>query len=202
MRREISVRMEDVTSKRGREGMTYVLLGENDEGHWVHVLEAPPGYESEAHFHDYDQFQVVIKGSIDMAGEVLTPGSVHYTDAKTPYGPFKAGPGGLHHDGDPARRTEEGPADPGPYRHRQGQGRTEAPVAGGVTRSRTSRADHRWERVPHLLGRCRALDGAQRPGERRSKAGDRASMSRRRSRTWTGRPSGSSTLRSAIPRPT
>ncbi len=95
MRREISVRMEDVTSKRGREGMTYVLLGENDEGHWVHVLEAPPGYESEAHFHDYDQFQVVIKGSIDMAGEVLTPGSVHYTDAKTPYGPFKAGPEGF-----------------------------------------------------------------------------------------------------------
>jgi hypothetical protein len=30
-----------------------------------------------------------------MAGEVLTPGSVHYTDAKTPYGPFKAGPEGL-----------------------------------------------------------------------------------------------------------
>ena len=30
-----------------------------------------------------------------MAGEILTPGSVHYTDAKTPYGPFKAGPEGL-----------------------------------------------------------------------------------------------------------
>jgi len=30
-----------------------------------------------------------------MAGEVLTPGSVHFTDAKTPYGPFQAGPEGL-----------------------------------------------------------------------------------------------------------
>jgi hypothetical protein len=95
MRREISVRMEDVEGGQGREGLTYVLMGKNDEGHWVHVLEVPAGYTSEAHFHDYDQFQVVIKGSVDMAGEVLTPGSVHYTDAKTPYGPFTAGPDGL-----------------------------------------------------------------------------------------------------------
>src|SRR5262249_11030342 len=95
MRRELSVRMEDVTPTRGREGLTYVLLGQHGEGHWVHVLELPPGYESEAHFHDYDQFQIIIKGTCDMAGEVLSPGSVHYTDAKTPYGPFKAGPEGL-----------------------------------------------------------------------------------------------------------
>jgi hypothetical protein len=95
MRREISVRMEDVTGTQGREGLTYVLLGQHDEGHWVHVLKVPPGYSSEAHFHDYDQFQVVIEGSVDMAGEILTPGSVHYTDARTPYGPFRAGPEGL-----------------------------------------------------------------------------------------------------------
>jgi hypothetical protein len=95
MRREISVRMDDVTPTQGREGLTYVLMGKQDEGHWVHVLEVPPGYYSEAHFHDYDQFQVVIAGSVDMAGEVLTPGSVHYTDARTPYGPFRAGPEGL-----------------------------------------------------------------------------------------------------------
>jgi hypothetical protein len=95
MRREISVRLEDVTPSAGREGLTYVLLGKRDEGHWVHVLRVPPGYYSEAHFHDYDQFQVVIDGSVDMAGEMLTPGSVHYTDARTPYGPFRAGPDGL-----------------------------------------------------------------------------------------------------------
>jgi hypothetical protein len=95
MRREISVRMDDVEGKMGREGLTYVMMGQHDEGHWVHVLEVPAGYYSEAHFHDYDQFQVVIKGSVDMAGEVLTPGSVHYTDAHTPYGPFTAGPDGL-----------------------------------------------------------------------------------------------------------
>jgi hypothetical protein len=95
MRREISVRMADVTPSQGREGLTYVLMGKQDEGHWVHVLQVPPGYSSEAHFHDYDQFQVVIEGSVDMAGEILTPGSVHYTDARTPYGPFRAGPDGL-----------------------------------------------------------------------------------------------------------
>jgi hypothetical protein len=95
MRREISVRMEDVKPSQGREGLTYVLMGKQNEGHWVHVLRVPPGYYSEAHFHDYDQFQVVIEGSVDMAGEILTPGSVHYTDARTPYGPFRAGPDGL-----------------------------------------------------------------------------------------------------------
>jgi hypothetical protein len=95
MRREISVRLQDVTPSEGKEGRTYVLMGQQDEGHWVHVLKVPPGYTSEAHFHDYDQFQVVIEGSVDMAGEILIPGSVHYTDAKTPYGPFRAGPDGL-----------------------------------------------------------------------------------------------------------
>jgi uncharacterized RmlC-like cupin family protein len=94
MRREISVRMTDVQPRQGR-GLTYVLMGEQDEGHWVHVLECPPGYHSEAHFHDHDQFQVVVSGTVDMAGEILGPGSVHYTDAGTPYGPFTAGPDGL-----------------------------------------------------------------------------------------------------------
>ncbi|KIF69840.1 hypothetical protein HY68_16650 [Streptomyces sp. AcH 505] len=95
MRREISVRMQDVEPTRGREGLTYVLMGLKGEGHWVHVLDVPAGYQSEAHFHDYDQFQVVIAGTVDMAGEILTPGSVHFTDARTPYGPFTAGPEGL-----------------------------------------------------------------------------------------------------------
>ena len=96
MRRELSVRMEDVTPREGREGgVNYVLIGEHDEGHWVNVVRFPAGYESEAHYHDHDQFQVVIKGTVNMAGEVLTPGSVHYTDANTPYGPFKVGPDGL-----------------------------------------------------------------------------------------------------------
>lgn len=95
MRREISVRMQDVEPTRGREGLTYVLMGLKGEGHWVHVLDVPAGYRSEAHFHDYDQFQVVIAGTVDMAGELLTPGSVHFTDARTPYGPFTAGPEGL-----------------------------------------------------------------------------------------------------------
>jgi uncharacterized RmlC-like cupin family protein len=94
MRREITARMADVEPKQGR-GATYVLMGEHDEGHWVHVLKVPAGYTSEAHFHDHDQFQVVVAGSVDMAGEILGPGDVHYTDAGTPYGPFTAGPDGL-----------------------------------------------------------------------------------------------------------
>jgi hypothetical protein len=95
MRREISIRPEDVEPDSGTRGVTRVLMGRNGEGQWVHLLTVPAGYTSEAHFHEADQFQVVVAGSMDMAGEVLTPGSVHYTDARTPYGPFTAGPDGL-----------------------------------------------------------------------------------------------------------
>jgi uncharacterized RmlC-like cupin family protein len=94
-RKELSICIDDVEANSGREGLNYVLMSGGDDGNWVHVLEVPPGYTSEAHYHDYAQFQVVIKGTVDMAGHVLTPGSLHYTDAGTPYGPFTAGPEGL-----------------------------------------------------------------------------------------------------------
>ena len=52
-------------------------------------MKMPPGATSDAHYHPVDQFQVVIEGSAVMAGEeLMTPGTVHYTDKNTPYGPF------------------------------------------------------------------------------------------------------------------
>jgi hypothetical protein len=95
-KREISVGPDDVAPTTTREGgLRYVLIGNQQEGQWVHLLRLPPGYYAEAHYHDCDQFQIVIEGSVEMAGEVLGPGSVHYTDAHTPYGPFRAGAQGL-----------------------------------------------------------------------------------------------------------
>lgn len=47
------------------------------------------------HFHVVDQFQVVVRGSGRLGRHELLPGSVHYADQCTPYGPLSAGPAGL-----------------------------------------------------------------------------------------------------------
>ena len=99
MGREITARIQDVEPKPSKQregGKTYNLIGEHDEGMWVHVMVMPRGATSEAHYHEVDQYQIVIEGSAVMAGhEEMLPGTVHYTDANTPYGPFTAGADGL-----------------------------------------------------------------------------------------------------------
>jgi hypothetical protein len=49
------------------------------------------------HFHEVDQFQVVIDGSGQFGGDDALPGLIHYTDAYTAYGPIRTNPaaGGL-----------------------------------------------------------------------------------------------------------
>jgi len=56
----------------------------------------PCTYFSEAHYHENDQFQVVISGRLRMGRHELTPYCVHFSRAYTPYGPLVAdadGPG-------------------------------------------------------------------------------------------------------------
>lgn len=48
------------------------------------------------HYHEVDQYQVVVGGSGVIAPhDVLTPGIIHYTDSYTPYGPIHAGEDGI-----------------------------------------------------------------------------------------------------------
>lgn len=47
------------------------------------------------HFHEVDQYQVVIGGSGSLGKHELPIGAVHYTDRYTPYGPIRAGEEGL-----------------------------------------------------------------------------------------------------------
>lgn len=47
------------------------------------------------HFHPVDQFQVVVSGGGRIGKHPLHPGSLHYADADTPYGPIVAGPDGI-----------------------------------------------------------------------------------------------------------
>jgi rubredoxin len=48
----------------------------------------PGKYFSQAHFHQNDQFQVVVDGEFKIGRHQLTPYCVHFTRAYTPYGPL------------------------------------------------------------------------------------------------------------------
>lgn len=96
MGREFLVSPEGIEPVRNASGTSVrYLMGENNEGQWVHLVECAPGQIIEAHSHDVDQFQIVISGSASYAGIPTTPGTVHFAEKNTPYGPIVAGPDGL-----------------------------------------------------------------------------------------------------------
>jgi hypothetical protein len=67
-----------------------------DRGHTVHMGEVlNPGGVIPAHFHDEHQFQLIASGSGRLGKAPVAPGTFHYVDAYTPYGPIEAGPDGL-----------------------------------------------------------------------------------------------------------
>ncbi|NPC96686.1 hypothetical protein [Nocardioides sp. zg-DK7169] len=82
----------------GPDGAGYVMsdyLGAHtakEPGEQAYLVEqlAP---ELRAHFHEVDQFQVVLAGGGSIGREDAAPGVVHYTDAYTSYGPIRSEPG-------------------------------------------------------------------------------------------------------------
>ncbi len=54
-----------------------------------------PGSELFAHFHDVDQFQVVVLGDGRFGSMAVAPITVQYADAYAPYGPIVAGEAGI-----------------------------------------------------------------------------------------------------------
>jgi hypothetical protein len=60
------------------------------------VVRLPPDHEGlPVHFHPVDQFQVFISGSGTFGRHEVACGLLHYSDALTPYGPLRLGPGGA-----------------------------------------------------------------------------------------------------------
>lgn len=57
------------------------------------LVEGTPGRVIKPHFHDYDQYQVVVSGDGFMGKHPLTVNAVHYSRAHTPYGPILFGEG-------------------------------------------------------------------------------------------------------------
>jgi hypothetical protein len=54
-----------------------------------------PNFKLNVHFHRVDQFQWFIGGGCCLGAHNVTPGTVHYADRYTPYGPLSAGAEGA-----------------------------------------------------------------------------------------------------------
>lgn len=102
--------MRTGTIEKAREGRRHHVLP-NGTGYWRNgLITSPPGEPVspqaflveqdpntiiEPHFHQENEFQVVVEGSGFLGRHVVEPVRVHYAGAHTGYGPITAGPKGL-----------------------------------------------------------------------------------------------------------
>ena len=63
----------------------------------AYLVEQPPGSVVQSHYHQADQFQVVVAGGGTLGRHPIAPLSVHYANAFNAYGPIAAGPEGVHY---------------------------------------------------------------------------------------------------------
>jgi hypothetical protein len=61
------------------------------------LVEQPAGSVVQTHFHESNQFQIVVAGGGMLGKHALRPIAVHYTNAYSSYGPIAAGEEGLHY---------------------------------------------------------------------------------------------------------
>lgn len=93
------------------------------------LVEQDPGTVIESHFHEEDEFQIVVAGSGSLGRHPVEPIRVHYAGAHTGYGPITSGREGLSYFTlrtrmDPGARFLPGARDKmrkGPRRHLLGQ---------------------------------------------------------------------------------
>ena len=85
--------------RKGGIGRRHNFFGERgtiDSNPQGFMVERPyPNALINPHFHDVDQFQVVVDGSGTIGKRPVKPIAFHYADAYTPYGPIKGDEGGL-----------------------------------------------------------------------------------------------------------
>ena len=72
------------------------------------LVENTPHRVLRTHYHDVDQFQVIMQGSGTLGKHEVHPYSVHFARAHTPYGPITAGASGIAWLTIRARRDAQG----------------------------------------------------------------------------------------------
>ncbi len=76
----------------------FILSAENDRpSPQAFLIEQDPGTEILPHYHQQDQFQVVVGGEGTLGRHRVAPVSVHYAGRYTGYGPIRAGAKGVHY---------------------------------------------------------------------------------------------------------
>lgn len=100
------------------------------------LVEQDPDALVGAHFHQSDQFQVMVRGGGRLGTHDTGPVAVHFAGAFTAYGPIRAGAEGLHYftlrnGWDPGARYMPGARTdlPRPRRHREAIGKLNASAA-------------------------------------------------------------------------
>lgn len=61
------------------------------------LVEQPAGSVVASHFHEANQFQLIVAGSGSLGAHALRPVAVHYSNAFSAYGPITAGEAGLQY---------------------------------------------------------------------------------------------------------
>jgi hypothetical protein len=78
-------------SKEGASATDFIgRRAETSDHPLAFLVNGPPAYVIPPHFHEIDQYQIFVGGSATLGRHAVAPGSVHYADAYTPYGPITA----------------------------------------------------------------------------------------------------------------
>ena len=83
---------QKLTNPRSRPGAAHTdfikLSADTPDSPSAYLIEQAPGRLSSAHYHAIDQFQIVTEGKGKFGRREVTPYSVHFVRAYTPYGPL------------------------------------------------------------------------------------------------------------------
>jgi len=85
-------------SKEGASATDFIgKRAETSDHPLAFLVNGPPEFVIPPHFHEIDQYQIFVGGSATLGKHRVLPGSVHYADAYTPYGPITATEDGFNY---------------------------------------------------------------------------------------------------------
>jgi len=70
------------------------LIGDLEQGPWVHVNWLPPNLVAPPHHHDHAETMYILEGGFEFDGQSYGPGTVIHLEAGTEYG-FTVSPSGV-----------------------------------------------------------------------------------------------------------
>jgi hypothetical protein len=77
--------------------LSFFALGDPDDPRTAvaNMLEMPPNFVLPRHAHDCERLEIVVRGTLEVDGEILGPGDVSIARPMEMYGPHVAGPEGC-----------------------------------------------------------------------------------------------------------